>query len=139
MSTFPKKMIGSWNLVEIEDGLEAFTVRIFTQFLGWKLEEVQVLLANVRKDLRNPRIHMLFELYVSLAPPPLFLKKLTPFLQNSVDSALLAFPSTDEGCFGRKRYVAYAQKPVGSKPTETSPPPAPSAAPAPTAASAVGE
>ncbi|KAL9037882.1 MAG: hypothetical protein Q9180_003470, partial [Flavoplaca navasiana] len=57
------KTIGAWNLVQIEDGLEAFTLRLFTQILGWKSEEVQVLLANVRKDLRNPKIHAQFDLY----------------------------------------------------------------------------
>ena len=57
-----QKIVGSWNLVQIEDGLEAFTLRLFTQFLGWKPEEVTVLLANVRKDLRDPRIHAQFDL-----------------------------------------------------------------------------
>ncbi|KAL8741174.1 MAG: hypothetical protein Q9190_006189, partial [Brigantiaea leucoxantha] len=55
------KTIGAWNLMQIEEGLEGFTLRLFTQILGWKKEEVQVLLANVRKDLRNPRIHAQFD------------------------------------------------------------------------------
>lgn len=59
-----QKTVGAWNLVQIEDGLEGFTLRLFTQTLGWKSEEVQVLLANVRKDLRNPKIHAQFDLYV---------------------------------------------------------------------------
>ena len=48
--------------MQIEDGLEAFTLRLFTQVLGWKAEEVQVLLANVRKDIRDPKIHAQFDL-----------------------------------------------------------------------------
>ena len=56
------KTVGSFNLVQIEDGLEAFTLRLFTTVLGWQLEEVQVLLANVRKDIRDPRIHAQFDL-----------------------------------------------------------------------------
>ncbi|KAI4235988.1 MAG: hypothetical protein LQ349_002822 [Xanthoria aureola] len=59
---FQNKTVGAWNLVQIEDGLEAFTLRLFTQVLGWKSEEVHVLLANVRKDLRNPKIHAQFDL-----------------------------------------------------------------------------
>ena len=55
--TQDQKTIGAWNLVQIEEGLEGFTLRLFTQFLGWTAEEVHVLLANVRKDLRDPRIH----------------------------------------------------------------------------------
>lgn len=58
-----QKTIGAWNLVQIENGLEGFTLRLFTQKLGWKSEEVHVLLANVRKDLRNPKIHAQFDLY----------------------------------------------------------------------------
>lgn len=57
-----QKTIGAWNLVQIEHGIEGFTLRLFTQILGWKSEEVQVLLANVRKDLRDPRIHAQFDL-----------------------------------------------------------------------------
>lgn len=57
-----QKTVGAWNLVQTEDGLEGFTFRLFTQFLGWKIEEVQVLLANVRKDLRDPKIHAQFDL-----------------------------------------------------------------------------
>lgn len=57
-----QKTVGAWNLVQIEDGLEGFTLRLYTQFLGWKPEEVAVLLANVRKNLRDPKIHAQFEL-----------------------------------------------------------------------------
>lgn len=64
------KTIGAWNLVQVEDGLEAFTLRLFTQFLGWKTEEVQVLLANVRKDLRDPKIHAQFDFHVAYGQKP---------------------------------------------------------------------
>ena len=54
--------------MQIEAGLEAFSLRLFTQFLGWTTEDVQTLLANVRKDLRNPKIHAQFDLYVNMQP-----------------------------------------------------------------------
>lgn len=60
--TVCQKTVGAWNLVQIEDGLEGFTMRLFTQLLGWKAEEVQVLLAKVRKDLRDPKIHSQIDL-----------------------------------------------------------------------------
>ncbi|KAL8728117.1 MAG: hypothetical protein Q9181_005459 [Wetmoreana brouardii] len=63
-----KLPIGPWPRDKHLEGLEAFTLRLFTQFLGWRTEEVQVLLANVRKDLRNPKIHAQFDLYVALPP-----------------------------------------------------------------------
>lgn len=54
--------MGSWNLVQIQEGLEAFTLRLFTGVLGWNAEDVQRLLEKVRKDIRNPRIHAQFDL-----------------------------------------------------------------------------
>ena len=54
--------MGSWNLVSLEDGLEGMTLRLMTQVLNWKLEEVHVLLANVRKDFRDPKIHAQLDL-----------------------------------------------------------------------------
>lgn len=58
----PQKTVGSWNLVSLEDGLEGMTLRLLTQVLGWKAESVQVLLAGVRKDFRDPKIHAQLDL-----------------------------------------------------------------------------
>ena len=57
-----KKTVGSWNLVTLEEGLEGMTMRLLTQVLGWKREEVQILLANVRKDFRDPKLHSQLDL-----------------------------------------------------------------------------
>jgi hypothetical protein len=57
-----QKKIGAWNYMQIMEGLEAFSLRLFTKVLGWTMEEVQVLLALVRKDLKNPKIHAQFDL-----------------------------------------------------------------------------
>lgn len=50
--------------MQIQEGLEAFTLRIFTKVLGWEVSEVQVMLALVKNDLRDPSIHAQFDLYV---------------------------------------------------------------------------
>ncbi len=47
--------------MQIDEGLEAFTLRLFTKVLGWDVQEVQVLLAMVRKDLKNRRVHAQFD------------------------------------------------------------------------------
>lgn len=60
-----------WNLVQIEEGLEAFTLRLFTTVLGWAIEDVQLLLAGVRKDIRNPKIHAQFDFYAVWGRKPL--------------------------------------------------------------------
>lgn len=64
------KTIGAWNLVQLEDGLEGFTLRLFTQHLDWKYEEVEVMLAKVRKDLRDPRIHAQYDFHVVYGQRP---------------------------------------------------------------------
>ena len=64
------KTLGAWNLVQLEDGLEGFVLRLFTQHLNWKREEVQVLLAQVRKDLRDPRIHAQYNFHVCYGQRP---------------------------------------------------------------------
>jgi hypothetical protein len=38
--------------------------------LGWTAEEVQVLLAGVKRDIKNPKVHSIFDLYVFITPDP---------------------------------------------------------------------
>ena len=56
------KELGTYNLTQALMGLEAFTLRLFCNVLGWAEEEVTVLLAGVRKELENPKIHSMFDL-----------------------------------------------------------------------------
>ncbi|KAK2004877.1 TAM domain methyltransferase [Colletotrichum falcatum] len=51
------KDLGMLNLMQLMDGLEAFTLRPFCGVLGWTTEEVQVLLAKVRKELKSGDFH----------------------------------------------------------------------------------
>ncbi|KXH51832.1 methyltransferase domain-containing protein [Colletotrichum salicis] len=51
------KDIGMLELIQLLDGLEGFSLRLLCGALGWTKEEVLVLLAGVRKDLKNPNIH----------------------------------------------------------------------------------
>lgn len=62
METGKQKEVGAFNHVNIMDALQAVTLALFTRTLGWKAGEVEVLLANVRKDLRNPHIHPYYNL-----------------------------------------------------------------------------
>ncbi|KAI9752002.1 MAG: bifunctional farnesyl-diphosphate farnesyltransferase/squalene synthase [Chaenotheca gracillima] len=64
------RTIGAWNSLAVGEGLEGFTVRLYTTLLGWKPEEVQVLLANVRKNLNDPKIHPQFDFYVVSGQKP---------------------------------------------------------------------
>ncbi|PGG99508.1 hypothetical protein AJ79_08510 [Helicocarpus griseus UAMH5409] len=52
------KVLGAYNHMMVSQGAEAFSLRLFIKVLGWSIEEVQVLLAKVRKDLNNRGIHV---------------------------------------------------------------------------------
>ncbi|EGS19969.1 uncharacterized protein CTHT_0044650 [Thermochaetoides thermophila DSM 1495] len=59
------KEVGMYNWHQIMQGLEAFSLRLYCQVLGWKEEEVMVLLGHVRNELRNPGLHAQFDFHVS--------------------------------------------------------------------------
>lgn len=43
------------------EGLQGISLRAFTKILGWTPEELELLLVDVRKDLRNPKMHAMFD------------------------------------------------------------------------------
>jgi len=44
-------------MVQFLEGLEAMSLLVLTTARGWSVEEVQVFLIDVRKDLKNPRLY----------------------------------------------------------------------------------
>ncbi|KAK0709352.1 S-adenosyl-L-methionine-dependent methyltransferase [Lasiosphaeria miniovina] len=58
------KRVGLWNITQVLEGLEAFSLRLYCDVLGWKEDEVVVLLANVRNELKSGKIHAHVELHV---------------------------------------------------------------------------
>ncbi|KAK1753311.1 S-adenosyl-L-methionine-dependent methyltransferase [Echria macrotheca] len=64
------KELGICNLAQILDGLEAFSLRLFCDVAGWTVEEVNVLLAKVRQEVKDPKIHMQFDFYVTYGQKP---------------------------------------------------------------------
>ena len=56
------KQIGLYNWTQLWEGLEGLSLRLFIDILGWRREELEVLLAAVRDDLLNPKIHAMFDL-----------------------------------------------------------------------------
>lgn len=51
------EMTGIWNLENVMPSLEGFSMALFTRVLGWSRLEVEVFLVNVRKELKDPKIH----------------------------------------------------------------------------------
>ncbi|KAI9051879.1 hypothetical protein LZ554_004135 [Drepanopeziza brunnea f. sp. 'monogermtubi'] len=73
-NTWPKgekeKTLGLWNMVNTLDGVEGFTLAMFTRVLGWQPEEVQVFLAGVRKDTKNKKLHNYWPIYITYGKKP---------------------------------------------------------------------
>jgi hypothetical protein len=51
------KELGQWSLTALDGGLEGLCMAVFTRALGWSQEDTLAFCAQVRKDLRNPKIH----------------------------------------------------------------------------------
>lgn len=55
-----QKMLGMMQMENILDGLHGFSIGLFTKMLGMAAEEVELMLMEVRKDLRNTKIHFYY-------------------------------------------------------------------------------
>lgn len=55
-----QKMMGTMQMENILNGLHGFSIGLFTKMLGMSVEEVEVMLVDVRKDLRNTKIHFYY-------------------------------------------------------------------------------
>ena len=64
IGTWPKnkdlRQAGLYNLVALLEGLSGLTQRVFTKALGWSIEEMEVLLMQVRNECKNRKIHTYF-------------------------------------------------------------------------------
>ncbi|RQM04560.1 hypothetical protein DH86_00004211 [Scytalidium sp. 3C] len=73
--TWPKtrmhKRAGLYWRVAVSDGLRNISSRVFTVGLGWKIEELDVYLVEVRKSLTDTSKHVYFPLYVGYGQKPL--------------------------------------------------------------------
>lgn len=62
IGTWPKdqklKELGGYQLVQMLDGIESYTMALLMRVQGWSLEEVQILLAKARAELRNKENHL---------------------------------------------------------------------------------
>ena len=55
-----QKQVGAWNFLQITEGLEAFTYALFTRVLGYSQQEVDVICAKIRDEMKNPQMHAYF-------------------------------------------------------------------------------
>jgi short-subunit dehydrogenase involved in D-alanine esterification of teichoic acids len=60
-----------WQLENVTSGLEGFSMAIFTRVLGWTKPEVDVFLADVRKEMKDTKIHVYWNIFVVYGRKPL--------------------------------------------------------------------
>lgn len=58
------KEIGIWSHEATVSNLSGMTMALYTRGLDWSPQEVEVFLADVRKDMKNPKIHSYWPIYV---------------------------------------------------------------------------
>lgn len=51
------KELGHWGYANMDVGIEALIMALLTRGMGWSREEVLVFCAQVRRDIRDSRIH----------------------------------------------------------------------------------
>ncbi|KAK3047049.1 hypothetical protein LTR09_011474 [Extremus antarcticus] len=61
---------GLFNMVGMVDGVSGLSQRVFTRALGWSIEEMEVLLMEVRNEWQNKRIHSYIPIYVVIGQKP---------------------------------------------------------------------
>jgi len=56
------KKVGTYNMVQILDGLEGFSMRLLCDVGGWTEDAVHEILKGARKELKDPALHLRFDL-----------------------------------------------------------------------------
>lgn len=58
------KELGRYHQANMLEALEAYSLALCTRYLGWSVEQVQLLLIGVRKELKDLSLHNYSKLYV---------------------------------------------------------------------------
>ncbi|KAG0127839.1 S-adenosyl-L-methionine-dependent methyltransferase [Tuber indicum] len=64
------KEIGGYQMSALLDGLDALSLSLFTHTLGWKIEDVNSFLTEVKVDLKNKKIHSYYPIHVIYGRKP---------------------------------------------------------------------
>ncbi|RSL46430.1 hypothetical protein CEP54_013850 [Fusarium duplospermum] len=58
------KEIGRYQAIQELQVIDSYTPQLFRHVLGWNMEEIQVLMAQVKRELRDPSIHLYLPVYI---------------------------------------------------------------------------
>ncbi|CAM1510020.1 Fc.00g003550.m01.CDS01 [Cosmosporella sp. VM-42] len=64
------KELGAWTFENIMNGMEAFSLALLSRSFGWDKDEIEVFLVDVRKNLKDRRIHAYLPLYTVYGRKP---------------------------------------------------------------------
>lgn len=64
------KELGLFNITQCLEGLEAFSLRLYCNVLGWSEEEVLALCALVRNELHSGNMHCIYDFHVVYGQKP---------------------------------------------------------------------
>ena len=56
------KELGQYNITQFKDRVEVFSSPWLVGVLGWTVDEVKAVVEEVKKDTRNPDLHIQFDL-----------------------------------------------------------------------------
>ena len=65
-----QRMLGEIEMENVLLGIEGFSMALFTEVLGWSREELEVLLVDVRKEIKNGAIHAHMRLVAVIGQKP---------------------------------------------------------------------
>ena len=51
-------------MIAMHEALQGLSIKVFTQCLGWSVEEIELLLMQVRQEWKRKRIHIWFPVLV---------------------------------------------------------------------------
>ncbi|KPM38056.1 hypothetical protein AK830_g8526 [Neonectria ditissima] len=74
IGTWPKdpvlKEVGKYQAIQSLQAIDSYTPKLFEHILGWRMEEIQVLMAQAKKELMDRSIHLYLPVYFIWARKP---------------------------------------------------------------------
>lgn len=64
------KKVGAFEMVNMVDGIEGLSFRLFSKALGMSMEAIQLNLMEVRNEAKNSRIHSYYPFYIIFGRKP---------------------------------------------------------------------
>lgn len=64
------KEIGKYALIHVLEAIEAYSLALFTRVLKYTPEEVQVMMAKIRKEFKDPEVHLYWIYHITYSQKP---------------------------------------------------------------------